>query len=103
MANATKINIEPDLFIAISKIAKNNGTTKEKIVNDILKKEIHNKKAVFERIERLTNGKIKIVNKDTFNPNPTENESNSIVGIMEALKGFNVVETVNDARIRKWK
>jgi len=52
MSNTSKINIEPDLFEVISKIAKNKGTTEEKIVNDRLKKEVQNEEAVFERLEK---------------------------------------------------
>ena len=44
MVNPIKINIEPDLFISISKIAKDKCTTEEKIVNDILKKRFKTRK-----------------------------------------------------------
>ena len=98
-----KIKIEPNIFKAISKRAKKEGTTANKLINNILKKEVKNNETAIERVERLTNGKIKIANKDTYNPNPTKEELNSIVGIMEAPKGFDVVEAVEDARNRKWE
>ena len=98
-----KIIIEPNIFKAISQKAENEGTTVNKIINDILKKEVKIEETPIEKIERLTNGKIKIANKDTYNPNPTKEELNSIVGIMDAPEGFDVVEAVEDARNRKWE
>lgn len=44
-----------------------------------------------------------IANKDIFNPNPTEEELNSIVGISQAPKDFDVVKALEDSSVRKWK
>ena len=98
-----KIKIEPNIFKAISKRAKNEGTTVNKIINDILKREVKNKETAIERVERLTNGKAEILNKDTYNNNPTKKDLNSIVGLMDAPKGFDVVKAVEDANVRKLK
>jgi len=97
-----KIKIEPNIFKALIKRAKNEGTTTNKIINNILKKEVNTEEdneAVFERIERLTNGKAKISNKDTYNPN----KSNSIKDMMEAPEGFDPVQAVHDASCGKWE
>ena len=89
-------DIKPDLLKKISKIAKNEKISEEKAINEIIEK----------GIETKTKNKIPehlIANKDTYNSNPTKEELNSIVGIMEAPEGFNVVEAVNDVRVRKWE
>ena len=49
------------------------------------------------RIERITGGKAKILNKDTYNPI----ESNSIKDIIEAPEGFNPVQAVEDTNVKK--
>ena len=89
-------NIKDNLLKMISKIAKDGKVTEEKVINEIMEK----------GIETKTKNKIPehlIANKDTYNSNPTKEELNSIVGIMEAPEGFNVVEAVNDVRVRKWE
>jgi len=89
-------NIKPNLLKIISKIAKSEKITEEKAINEIIEKGIEAKRK--NKIpEHL------IANKDTYNPNPTKKELNSIVGIIEAPEGFDVVEAVNDVRVRKWE
>ncbi|KZX15002.1 hypothetical protein MBCUT_18040 [Methanobrevibacter cuticularis] len=90
------IKIKPDLLKAISRIAKRENMTETKVLNDIIEKGIESKRK--NKIPEHF-----IANKDTYNSNPTKKELNSIVGIMEAPEGFDVVEAVNDARIRKWE
>ncbi|MCL2115473.1 MAG: hypothetical protein FWH29_04555 [Methanobrevibacter sp.] len=62
---------------------------------------IRNKKTTFDRIERLTGRKAEILNKDTYNHNPSKEQLNSIVGLMDAPEGFDVVKTVENASVRK--
>ncbi|MDR3063090.1 MAG: hypothetical protein LBU40_02995 [Methanobrevibacter sp.] len=101
MANMeTKITIDSNIFRVISQKAKNEGTTENKIINDILKKELKNSENSIEKVERLTNGKIKIANKNTYAINSSKTELNSIVGIIEAPEGFDVVEAEKDSRNR---
>lgn len=102
MGTITKeIKIDTKLLKSISNIAKKENRTENNVINDMIKKGLkstENKKAVFDRVERLTNGKIKIANKDSYNPNPTEKELNSIVGIAKAPKGVNPVTALLDLR-----
>ena len=100
-----KIKIDSKLFKFISKIAEDENTTEDEFINDAIKKEIErkNKELTFNRLEKITNGKIKIANKDSFNPTPTEKELDSIVGLSEAPKGFDCVKAVEDSSVRKWK
>lgn len=88
--------INPDLLKKISEIAKDKKISEDKALNETLEKEIgvKMKNKIFEHL---------IVNKDTYNPNPTKEELNSIVGIIEAQEEFDVVEVVNDIRVRKWE
>ena len=89
-------NIKPNLLKKINEIAKNEKISEEKAVNEIIEKgiEVKTKNKIPEHL---------IANKNTYNPNPTKEELNSIVGIMEAPEGFDVVEAVNDVRVRKWE
>jgi len=89
-------NLKPNLLKKISEFAKDEKITEDEAMNLLLERGIKNK----------TTNKIPehlIANKDTYNPKPTKKELNSIVGIMEAPKGFDVVEAVNNARVRKWE
>jgi hypothetical protein len=52
-------------------------------------------------MEKLTKGKIKILNKDTYNPNPSDKELNSIVGIFKAPERVNPVKELLDLRMGK--
>ncbi|GAA5819768.1 MAG: conserved hypothetical protein partial [Methanobrevibacter sp. CfCl-M3] len=100
----TTVEIEPKLLKTIIKIAKKENKTENSIINDALKKGLENresKEVAFARMERLTNGKIKILNKDTYNPNPTDEELNSIVGIVKAPKGIDPVKALLDLRMGK--
>ena len=89
-------NISPILFKKISKISEDEKISKEKVINDMIEKgiKLKTKNKIPEHL---------IANKDTYNPNPTKEELNSIVGIMEAPEGFDVVEAVNSVRVRKWE
>ena len=94
-------DIEPNILKAISKIAKNKGITEKETINNLLKKGLkstEDKKAIFDRIEKSTNGKIKIVNKDTYIPNPSEKELNSIVWMVKLAKGVDPVKALLDLR-----
>ena len=95
-----KIEIDQEVFKVISKIAKDENTTENKIINQVLKKEIEitKKEPLAEKIERLSNGKITVINKDRYNPNATKEELNSIIGIATAPLGFNPVEAVKEVR-----
>ena len=98
----TTIDIKPNLLKSISKIAKKEGIIEDKALNEVIERGIRNtetKEAVFNRLDKLTNGKIKIANKDTYNPN----KSNSIKDIIEAPKGFDPVKAVHDANAGKWE
>jgi len=89
-------NLNPNLLKKISEMAKDKKITEDETMIELLERGIENK----------TKNKIPehlIANKDTYNPNPTKEELNSIVGIIEAPEGFDVVEAVNDVRVRKWE
>jgi len=89
-------NLNSHLLKKISEIADNEKITENEAIKKILERGIKNntKNKIPEHL---------IANKDTYNPNPTKEELNSIVGIMEAPEGFDVVEAVNDVRVRKWE
>jgi predicted DNA-binding protein len=94
--------INPNLLKTISEIAKKENKTETKVLEDVIKKGLksrESKELAFERMERLTNGKMKILNKDTYNPNPTDEELDSIVGIFKAPKGVSPVKALLDLRI----
>ena len=94
-------DIEPNILKSIRSMAKNKGMSEKETINILLKKGLkttENKKDVFERLEKSTKGKIKIANKDTYNPNPSKKELNSIVGIVKAPKGVNPVQALLDLR-----
>jgi len=109
----TTIQIPKNTLIKIKSMAVKKGKTQNNIINELITKGIENEEKIkgtnkvnetaIERVERLTKGKAQILNKDTFNPNPTKEELNSIVGLMDAPKGFDVVKAVEEANIRKWK
>ena len=96
----TNIKIEPSIFKVISQRAKNEGTTEDKIINDILKKEVETNETAIERIERLTDGKAEIANKDTYNPDPIN--ADSMKGIIEGHEDFDIVKAVHDVKVGKW-
>jgi len=88
-------DIKPNLLKTISKIAKNKKITEKEVINDAIENGIDYKK--LNKIpEHL------ISNKDTYNSHPTKKELNSIIGIMEAPKDFDVVKEINNVRVRKW-
>jgi len=103
----TTIQIPKDTLIKIKSMAVKKGKTQNNIINELSTKgiEIEEKikgtnkvnETAIERVERLTNGKAEILNKDTFNPN----KANSIKGIIEAPEGFDPVKAVHDTNIRK--
>ena len=104
----TTIQIPKDILIKIKSMAVKEGKTQNNIINELITKGIENKEKIktqnrvnetaIERIERLTRGKAKIANKDTYNPD----ESNSIKGIIETPeKDFDIVKAVHDASCGK--
>ena len=104
----TTIQLPRDILIKIKSIAVEEGKTQNNIINEFIAEGLENKKkngqnkrkeTAIERVERLTNGKAKIMNKNTYNPT----KSNSIKGIIEAPEDFDVVKTVHDANVGKWK
>lgn len=107
----TSIHIPIDTLIKIKSIAVKKGTTQNNVINELINKGLEKNEKIkgenkpnetaIERIERLTNGKAEILNKDTYNPNPTKKKLNSIVGLMDAPEGFDVVKAVEDANVRK--
>ena len=105
----TSIHIPIDTLIKIKSMAVKKGTTQNNIIVELInkglekaekiKEENKENETAIERIERLTNGKAEILNKDTYNPS----KSNSIKDIIEAPEGFDPVQAVEDASVRKWK
>jgi len=105
----TSIQIPIDTLIKIKSLAVKKGTTQNNIIIELIKKGLEIKEGeksqnksnetAIKRVERLTNGKAKIINKNTYNTS----KSNSIKGIIEAPKGFNVVKDVHYANTGKWK
>jgi len=105
----TSIHIPIDTLIKIKSIAVKKGTTQNNVIIELINKGLKRnekmtednktKETAIERVERLTNGKAEILNKDTYNPN----KSNSIKDIIEAPEGFDPVKAVEEANVRKWK
>lgn len=89
-------DINLDLLKKVFKIAKDEKISEKQAINEIIKKGIETKRK--NKIPEYL-----IANRDTYNPNPTKKELNSIVGIIETPKRFDVVGVVNDVRVRKWK
>ena len=87
--------INPNLLKIISEIAKKENITETKVLEDIIKKgieHIENKQPIDEKIERLSNGKIKMLNKSTYNPK--KEDLDKMVGAFEAKKPFDSVEEI---------
>ena len=64
---STTVKLEPELFKAISKMAKSRGISENEIVNDIVKNNIESKEDIFNKIEKVSNGKAIIGNKNRYN------------------------------------
>ncbi|MCL2115146.1 MAG: hypothetical protein FWH29_02870 [Methanobrevibacter sp.] len=87
-----KLIIDPKLLKTISEIAKGENTTENEFINNIIKKEIKKiqNETLEERIKRLGNGNIKILNKEQYNPN--EEDLDKMIGLFEAKEPFDSVE-----------
>lgn len=83
------VSINDDIYKTISKIAKKENTTEDKIINDVLKKEINNK-------TRNTIPDYLIGNKDTYDPDPERRLR--FGGFITGCKPFNAVELVREMR-----
>jgi len=83
-----KIEIESDLLNKISRIAKDKNTTKNKIINDILKKEVEKPKS---KIPDYL-----IANKDTYDPDYKDN--GELAGIIDYCEPFDAVKLIRDVR-----
>ena len=104
----TTIEIPKDILIKIKSMAVEENKTQNIIINDLITKGIEGKEKMkgqnksnetaIERVERLTKGKAKILNKDTYNPG----ESDSIKDLIEAPEGFDPVQAVEDASCGKY-
>jgi hypothetical protein len=82
------IKIDPELLNKISKIAKKENTTENKIINDTLKKMVE-----------TTENKIPdylIANKDTYNPDSERMRNHA--GFIKNCKPFNAVKLVRETR-----
>lgn len=89
--NASKININPDLLKAISKIAKREGISENRALNNVIEKGI--KKSEVEIPEYL------IANK---NRKPDPERKKRMAGIVKGCKPFNAVELVREVRRGKY-
>lgn len=93
-----KIEIDTELLKTISKIAQDEKTTENQLIMDIIKRRIEKieNETTIEKIERISNGKVKVVNKNRYNA--SKKELNSIIGIATAPKGFDPVKAVQEVR-----
>ena len=82
------INIKPDLLKTISKIAKRENTTENKVINDLIAKGIEESEPKIP--EHL------ITNKDTYNHDPKRRMKSA--GMIKGCKPFNAVELVREMR-----
>ena len=83
------IKIETEIFNKISEIAKDENTTENKIINQILKKEIKNR----------TEPKIPehlIMNKDTYKPD--SEISDELIGVIETDEPFDTLKAIREIR-----
>jgi len=95
MLSTTFDKINPKLLKIINKIAKKENTSKTKTLEDIIERGIKNRKnnpPIDERIKKLSNGKIKVMNKSTYNPN--DEDTKKMIGIFKAKEPFDSVEEV---------
>jgi transcriptional antiterminator len=102
MINTTYI--KPNLLKTINKIAKDNGVSEKKVLNDVIEKgiaSITSKEKIEDKIKRLSNGKLKVANVDTYKPNQTVKEHNRMAGVVKAPKGFDPVKAVESIYDRK--
>ena len=92
-----KIEIDQKIFKAISKIAKDENTTENKIINQILKKEVEatENETLAEKIERLINGKTKLMNPDR---KPDPELSKELIGIIKTKKPFDTLKAIREIR-----
>lgn len=93
------IEIDAKLFKTISKIAKNKGVSENKIVNDIVKNNIKNNENVFDEIEKLSDGKAIIGNKNTYNPKKENWEK--LINMKKSSNGVKPVKALLDLRVGK--
>jgi predicted DNA-binding protein len=98
----TTIEIPTNTLIKIKTLAVKEGKTQNNIINELINKGLEkknkttaddkSKETAIERIDRITNGKAKILNKNSYK----QNKSDSIKGIIKAPKGFDPVKAVED-------
>jgi len=82
-------DIKPDLLKSISKIAKREGISESKVLNEVLK----------IGIETKTKSKIPdylIANKDTYNPDPQRLMNSA--GFIKGSKPFSAIKLVEEMR-----
>jgi len=89
------INIKPDLLKAVSKIAKKEGISENKALNEIIEKGIETKTKEKTRTRTKIPNYL-IANKDTYDPNPDRFLKSA--GMIKGCKPFNAVEMVRKMR-----
>jgi len=94
---STNVKIETEIFNKISEIARDKNTTENRIINQILKKEVETteKEPLADKIERLSNGKITLMNP---NRKPNPELSKELIGIIKTKEPFDTNKAIREIR-----
>ena len=97
-----KIEIAHSTLVKLKKIAKANNIREDKLISDILENGIKEmeKEHIHDRIERISKGKIKVINRDTYNPDKKSFEK--LKGVIKAPPGFDPVKACREVKEGKY-